>query len=306
MNAPRKESTPTERSEFWTPALFCLIAVGLWVTNWLLLLKYGGESAERGQFGDMFGAVNALFTALAFAGLIYTAILQRRQLLLQQKDLAESGETQKNLVQKQIDAQRELFERQTTFLEEQRQKQVEHDRKLEQLRQDFEEIVEQRRKNRETQRSSEFANNVLRAFRFELESLSALYQKGMGSRLTPLKEGEILFVSFALSEDWMTVYNANAAHLGVIEGTISRKIITVYSLLKGLIEEYRINNSLISELRDLNVGYSPNVVDKSIGARLQATSSMAVQQAGRIKEADAALKTAYTELISTLDARGIA
>jgi hypothetical protein len=41
----------------------------------------------RGQFGDIFGGVNALFTGLAFAGVIYTILLQRRELELQREEL---------------------------------------------------------------------------------------------------------------------------------------------------------------------------------------------------------------------------
>lgn len=40
-----------------------------------------------GIFGDQFGAVNALFSGLAFAGLIYTIILQRHDLRNQRKEL---------------------------------------------------------------------------------------------------------------------------------------------------------------------------------------------------------------------------
>ena len=39
----------------------------------------------RGTFGDMFGAVNALFSALAFAGVLYALMLQRQD-LRQQSD----------------------------------------------------------------------------------------------------------------------------------------------------------------------------------------------------------------------------
>lgn len=37
-------------------------------------------SSARGTFGDKFGAINALFSGLAFAGLITTILLQRREL----------------------------------------------------------------------------------------------------------------------------------------------------------------------------------------------------------------------------------
>jgi len=46
----------------------------------------GGIEA-RAQFGDMFGAVNALFSGLAFLGIIYTIYLQRNELALQRGEL---------------------------------------------------------------------------------------------------------------------------------------------------------------------------------------------------------------------------
>ena len=33
----------------------------------------------RGQFGDVFGVVNALFSGLAFAGIVYTILTQREE-----------------------------------------------------------------------------------------------------------------------------------------------------------------------------------------------------------------------------------
>jgi hypothetical protein len=43
--------------------------------------------STRGQFGDMFGAANATFSGLAFAGLIYAILLQREDLALQRAEL---------------------------------------------------------------------------------------------------------------------------------------------------------------------------------------------------------------------------
>lgn len=42
---------------------------------------------QRGAFGDMFGAVNALFSGLAFAGVIYAILLQTKELELQREEL---------------------------------------------------------------------------------------------------------------------------------------------------------------------------------------------------------------------------
>lgn len=77
------------------------------------------EWDKRGQVGDMFGAVNALFSGLAFAGLFYTIILQRKefsiqqdQLILQRQELqlqrVEMKESRKELAN-QAQAQNALF-----------------------------------------------------------------------------------------------------------------------------------------------------------------------------------------------------
>lgn len=57
---------------------------GLWLATLLLLLT---SANFRGTFGDMFGAVNSLFSGLALAGIIITILLQRQELALQRKEL---------------------------------------------------------------------------------------------------------------------------------------------------------------------------------------------------------------------------
>lgn len=48
------------------------------------------DSTTRGLFGDSFGAVNALVSALAFAGMIVAFVLQRYELRLQRKELRDN------------------------------------------------------------------------------------------------------------------------------------------------------------------------------------------------------------------------
>ncbi|MCW5557571.1 MAG: hypothetical protein KIT22_07050 [Verrucomicrobiae bacterium] len=50
---------------------------------------------RRGQLGDMFGGLNALFSGLAFAGLVYALVLQRQQLLLQQIEIEDIDQSVK-------------------------------------------------------------------------------------------------------------------------------------------------------------------------------------------------------------------
>ncbi len=56
------------------------------IANFCLIFT-GYSKDARGTFGDQFGAVNALFSGLVFAGLIYTIILQRRDLKLQREEM---------------------------------------------------------------------------------------------------------------------------------------------------------------------------------------------------------------------------
>lgn len=47
---------------------------------------------KSGSFGDTFGAINSLFSSLAFGALIYTIILQSRELKLQREELSLTRE----------------------------------------------------------------------------------------------------------------------------------------------------------------------------------------------------------------------
>ena len=82
----------------WVTGAAALILI-LWLSCWLLVPRYFPNMDQRGQFGDMFGVVNALFAGLAFAGIIWAIILQKNELELQRKELAETrkeiaGQTQ--------------------------------------------------------------------------------------------------------------------------------------------------------------------------------------------------------------------
>ncbi|WP_017687975.1 hypothetical protein [Paenibacillus sp. PAMC 26794] len=64
-----------------------IIAIGIfliWAGSAAAIYRWVGDD-DRGTFGDMFGAVNALFSGFAFAGLIYTIAVQRQELSLQRE-----------------------------------------------------------------------------------------------------------------------------------------------------------------------------------------------------------------------------
>lgn len=75
-----------------------------------VLLLVGPEMATRGQFGDIFGGINALFTGLAFAGVIYTILLQRQELELQRDELRLTREELRRSAAAQTDQVAQLKE----------------------------------------------------------------------------------------------------------------------------------------------------------------------------------------------------
>jgi len=66
--------------------ILLILVIGIWIffKYWIEnnILESGQESAlqARGLFGDQFGAINSLFSGMAFAGIIFTILLQRREL----------------------------------------------------------------------------------------------------------------------------------------------------------------------------------------------------------------------------------
>jgi len=59
-----------------------LATILIFVGYFYLVSSQLSDWAKRGQFGDMFGTLNSFFTAVAFAGLIYT-ILQQNEMIKQ-------------------------------------------------------------------------------------------------------------------------------------------------------------------------------------------------------------------------------
>lgn len=77
--------------EFWMSyrglvAVLALCAFVFGAGYWWTLWKFGGDANER---GDAAGLVNGLFSALAFAGVIYAIFLQRHELELQRGELED-------------------------------------------------------------------------------------------------------------------------------------------------------------------------------------------------------------------------
>ncbi len=106
-----------ERKETASAPLFpvviaLLFAAALWAGNLYYGLKLGLN--ERGLFGDMFGAVNSVFSGFAFVGVIYAIFLQRHEISIAKAEIAYTktilDEQQKQLSLQNQETKKQAFE----------------------------------------------------------------------------------------------------------------------------------------------------------------------------------------------------
>ena len=108
-----KHNNKETKSQLWIWIIIAIVGViALWGLSWILIDKYIDSPTDQGTFGDKFGAVNALFSGLAFAGLIVTLLYQKEELKLQREELAQTRE--------ELKGQREEFEEQNKTMKRQR------------------------------------------------------------------------------------------------------------------------------------------------------------------------------------------
>lgn len=79
-----------KKNSYWIMIVWFSTVILMWILSWIYVDYTIQESAARGAFGDKFGFINALFSGLAFAGVIYTIYLQRAELELQRKEIRQS------------------------------------------------------------------------------------------------------------------------------------------------------------------------------------------------------------------------
>lgn len=108
----------------WTKWVFIIVLVLYLGYFSVMCWLFPGNLEKRGQFGDMFGALGALFSGLAFAGLIIT-IMQQREDLKNQRD--------------EINLQREDLEAQTEALRLQKEEIAQTNEELKSQRKEMEE-----------------------------------------------------------------------------------------------------------------------------------------------------------------------
>ncbi len=98
----------------WVIGMF-IVVIGAWLLTpifFYCVAKFGADQA--GQVGDAFGAINALFSGLAFAGVLWAIHLQQKQLEEQRREVQQTIEEQK--VQARIFSEQSATMRRTARL----------------------------------------------------------------------------------------------------------------------------------------------------------------------------------------------
>ncbi|MGP9437423.1 hypothetical protein ACT3RR_18530 [Ewingella sp. AOP8-B2-18] len=92
-------------------------------------------------------------------------------------------------------------------------------------------------------------SSLLQALHDELETIFCRYQEGMGCKLESLEDGQPLAFYYPLVSDFFTVYHGNSFLIGRINNnTLRKNIIKTYTLAKGMIDSFRMNNDLVQKV----------------------------------------------------------
>lgn len=92
--------------------------VVIWALYAALILLLVSGMDNRGMSGDMFGGITALFSGLAFAGLIFTLFVQKKELQFQREELSHLVEEQRQ-TKEHLKDQATHLKSQSDFIERQ-------------------------------------------------------------------------------------------------------------------------------------------------------------------------------------------
>lgn len=100
----------SDNKQYKVLAVLSSIIFLAWVLSGIITYYAASNWSDRGTIGDMFGAVNSLFSGLAFAALIYTIIMQREEIKMNREEIVLNRKELKKATTAQLHSQEALKE----------------------------------------------------------------------------------------------------------------------------------------------------------------------------------------------------
>lgn len=148
-------------------------------------------------------------------------------------------------------------------------------------------------------------SSLLQAIHDELETVQDRYQETMGSRLESLADNEPLNFYYPLVSDFFSVYNGNTFLIGRISNNDLRKqIIKTYTLSKGMVDSFRLNNDLVHKFEYANKLYDETKQEVHKQHAIAHYKSL-ISYATTLKQGHNVLKNEISDLLRTLRKNGV-
>lgn len=146
---------------------------------------------------------------------------------------------------------------------------------------------------------------VLQSIHDEIETIIDRYQETMGARIESLGKGEALSFYYPLVSDFFTVYNGNSFLIGRIpDNDLRKQIIKTYTLAKGIVDSFRMNNDLVSKWEFAEKLYAETKSDVHKKQTIAHYASL-VDYAETLKESHKSLKAEVSTLLRELRKNGV-
>jgi hypothetical protein len=160
-------------------------------------------------------------------------------------------------------------------------------------------------KSQSDESEEKLIKGVLQAIHDELETIFERYRDTMGSRIDSLKEHEALAFYYPLVGDYFTVYNGNSFLIGRIpDNDLRKKIIKTYTIAKGMVDSFRLNNDLVSKWEFSEKLYAESQLEVHKQQAIAHYSAL-VDYATSLKEGHASFKLEVNDLLRELRKNGV-
>ena len=146
---------------------------------------------------------------------------------------------------------------------------------------------------------------VLQAIHDEIETIFDRYQEAMGSTVESLQNNKLLNCYYPLVSDFFAIYNTNSLLIGRIpDNDLRKQIIKTYTLAKGIVDSFRLNNDLVAKYEFAQKIYDETKLPVHNNQALAHYHAL-VNYADTIKELHKSTKQEVTTLLRMLRKQGV-